>query len=96
MAVRLSALRAGRLLPPGTFLVLIAEEGQKMKKVGFLKILVPTYQTTRCRNPGDQNMNLHHLKNIESHIWSTALSVFEVRNCDCDVLHLLHLNHVFI
>jgi hypothetical protein len=76
MAVRLSALRAYRRLPPGRFLVLISEEGQEMKKVGFLRTLVPTYQTTRCRNPGDQNTNLHHRKNIESHIWAIALSVF--------------------
>jgi hypothetical protein len=30
--------------------------------------LIPTYQTTRCHNPEDHNMNLYHHENLKSHL----------------------------
>jgi hypothetical protein len=46
-----------------------------MEELYFYETLIPTYQTTRCRNPGDRNLNIYRRENFKSHI-QFALKAF--------------------
>jgi hypothetical protein len=76
MAVRLSALRAGRLLPTGRFLVLISVRGSVdpraiVRLEGLGKLKKPLLGTRTCDLPACSIVDLLHI--IHSQLGTTGI-----------------------
>jgi hypothetical protein len=54
---------------------------QKMKTAGSSETLVTSYQTIRCRNPEDQNLNLHRRVQPSIHFIQKREKYFSITIC---------------